>query len=341
VIWLTWRQHRQQALAGAIGLGLIALFLFLTHSGIAREFRTSGLQSCLASGNSNCGGPQEVFSGHYNGLQFLIPLFLVVPLLVGLFWGAPMVAREMEQGTYRLAWTQSVTRRRWFTTKVALVGGAAVAGAVAFAELVTWWSSMFVRASDDRFVPGIFDIRGIVPIAYVLFALALGVLVGTLVRRTLPAMAATLGAFIGVRALVTLFLRAHYIAAKALSAPLPIVSGKGGLAGIAVGPDRNLVGAWVLKQVTVDRAGSLVSNGLGFDFNYMSAHCPGTIPPAPTSPSPSQLAACVHRLGIHSVTTYQPGSKFWAFQGIESAIYVALAAALFLVAGWVVRRRLA
>src|SRR5205814_8144758 len=175
-------------------------------------------------------------NNHYHGLQFLVPLFLVVPLLIGLFWGAPLVARELEDGTHRLVWTQSVTRRRWFTTKVALVGGAAAAGAVAFAELVTWWSSMFTRANADRLTPGIFDIRGIVPVAYVLFALALGVFVGTLVRRTLPAMAATLGAFIGVRILVTLFLRAHYLAARTLSAPLPVAGGgKGGPGGILLG----------------------------------------------------------------------------------------------------------
>jgi len=176
----------------------------------------------------------------------------------------------------------------------------------------------------------------------VLFALALGVFVGTLVRRTLPAMAATLGAFIGVRILVTLFLRAHYLAARTLSAPLPVAGGgKGGPGGILIGPAQNLTDAWILKQVTVDRAGALVSKGVGFDLNYMSAHCPGAIPPAPTLPSPSQLAGCVHRLGIHTVTTYQPGTRFWAFQGIESAIYLALAAALLVAAGWVVRRRLA
>src|SRR5205823_3216582 len=190
----------------------------------------------------------DLFDRQYRGLQFLVPLFLVVPLLVGLFWGAPLVARETEQGTHRLVWTQSITRRRWFSTKVALVAGAAVVGAAAFAELVTWWSGIFVRADANRFSPGIFDIRGIVSIAYVLFAVALGVLVGTLVRRTLPAMAATLGAFIGVRVLVTLFLRAHYLAARTLSAPLPVAGGgKGGPGGILIGPVQNLTDAWILK----------------------------------------------------------------------------------------------
>ncbi len=336
MIWLTWRQHRQQALAGGIGLGLIAVFLLLTHSGIASNFKFSGLENCLASPGLDCGQLADQFDQQYRGYQFLIPLFLIVPLLVGLFWGAPLVARELEQGTYRLAWTQSVTRRRWFTTKAALIGGASVVGAVAFAELVTWWSSIFVSLHDARFNPGIFDIRGIVPIAYVLFAVALGVLIGTLVRRTLPAMAATLGGFVGVRVLVTLLARPHYMAAKVTSIPVAI---KG--SGISIGGPI-LDNSWILKQVTVDRLGHFAYSGGGITITpTIAGRCPGVIPPPPNLPSPGQLGQCFSRLGLHTVTTYQPGSRFWAFQGIEFAIYAALAVALFATAAWVVRRRLA
>jgi ABC-type transport system involved in multi-copper enzyme maturation permease subunit len=334
VIWLTWRQHRQQALAGGIGLGLIALLLLLTYPGIANTFKSSGLQSCLASPGRDCGQLAAQFDQRYHGLQFLAALFLFIPLLVGLFWGAPLVAREMEQGTYRLAWTQSVTRRRWFSTKIALIAGGSLIGAVGFAAIVTWWSGLFVRADANRFSPGIFDIRGIVPAAYVLFALALGVLVGTLVRRTVPAMAATLGSFIGVRVLLTLFARTHYMAAKTVTAP---VSAQGG--GVRFGFD-DPAGAWILKQVTLDRAGAIAGPGAGFDLNYLNARCPGVIPRPGALPTQAKLASCLHRIGLHFVTTYQPGSRYWAFQGIEFGIYAALAVALFLTAGWIVRRRL-
>jgi hypothetical protein len=335
MIWLTWRQHRQQALAGAIGLGLLAAFFLVTHPGIANTFRSTGLASCLATPGRDCGPAAEQFDQQYRGLQFLVPLFLAVPLLVGLFWGAPLVARELEQGTYRLVWTQSVTRRRWFSTKVALIACAAVVGAAAFAELVTWWSGIFVSLHDSRFSPGIFDIRGIVPIAYAPFALALGVLVGTLVRRTLPAMAATLGGFIAVRVLVTLFARPHYLAAKMASTPLGTVK-----AGIAVGGDK-LAGAWIIHQVTVDRLGHVLSGGQGVAFDFLNRHCPGVFPQPPAVPSPAKVTACLDRLGLHTVTTYQPASRFWAFQGIEFAIYAVLAFVMFGAAAWVVHRRLA
>jgi hypothetical protein len=330
MIWLSWRQHRQQVLAGAIGLALLASWLFVSHLGIARMWGTTGLASCFASPGRDCSGVSDVFNTHYQGLRFLIPLFLIAPLLIGLFWGAPLVARELEHGTQRLIWTQSVTRRRWFSTKLALVGGGVVVGMAALAALVTWWTSMFVRAGNVRLTPGVFDIRGIVPIAYGLFALGLGVLAGTLIRKTIPAMAATLGGFVAVRAIVTLMARRHFFAPKTISQPM-------------LGPQGPIgSGDWVLSTETVDRTGHVVSAlGRGFDLNYLGPRCQGLIPPPPNLPTKGNLAACVNRLGLHAVTTYQPGSRFWAFQGIEFAIYAALAAGLLLVAAWVVRRRLA
>jgi hypothetical protein len=332
MVWLTWRQHRQQALAGGLALGVLALFLILTHTGIAHTFKSSGLAACLSGSTRDCSNVADTFDRQYRGFQLLIPLFLAVPLLVGLFWGAPLVARELEHGTHRLIWTQSVSRRRWLSTKLVLIAGASVGAAAAFAALVTWWSSMFVRATDERFDPGVFDVRGIVPIAYVLFALALGVAASALIRKTLPAMVATIAGFIGVRAIVSLFVRPHYMAARTVSSPV-----------FAPGPHTQqiLSGAWTIKEVTVDRAGRVVSHGRGFDFNFLASRCPGVVKHPTTMPNKVGLAGCLRRLGIHTVTTYQPGSRFWAFQGIESAIYIALAAALFVTAALIVRRRLA
>ena len=114
-----------------------------------------------------------------------------------MFWGAPLVARELESGTYRLAWTQSVTRRRWLTIKVALVGVAALAVAGLASWLVSWWFAPLDAINMNRFDPSVFGARGIVAIGYAGFAFALGVAAGALTRRTLPAMAATLVGFIG------------------------------------------------------------------------------------------------------------------------------------------------
>ena len=119
-------QH--QLLTGTAALALLALFLVLSGSGIASTFRSSGLAACLAVPGRDCGDLQSVFTEHYSSLQFTIPLFLILPALLGVFWGAPLLAREVEQGTHRLAWTQSVGRLRWPLTKLSGCGVAGGAG---------------------------------------------------------------------------------------------------------------------------------------------------------------------------------------------------------------------
>ncbi len=214
MIWLTWRQHRTQLLAGAVALALIAAALLLTGFGIAATFRDSGLADCLAAPGRDCEAVQNLFDNRYVNLQFTIPLFLVLPALLGIFWGAPLVARELEHGTHRLAWTQGVSRLRWAGTKVVTLAGAAVLGAALLAWLLSWWSRPFVASSDNRFSFGVFDLRGIVPVAYALFALAVGVAAGTLIRRTVPAMAATVGVYAAVRLVVELWVRPHLASAR-------------------------------------------------------------------------------------------------------------------------------
>ena len=136
MIWVTWRQHRQQLFVGAATLAVLVGFLLLTGFGIASTFRTSGLARCLAIPGRDCGDLSQAFGDRYSSLSFLIPLFLIVPAVIGMFWGAPLVAREIEQGTHRLAWTQSVTRLRWLGTKAAALAMATVSGAV----VVAWMS---------------------------------------------------------------------------------------------------------------------------------------------------------------------------------------------------------
>src|SRR5439155_11352701 len=173
-----WRQHRAQLMAGSAVLALLLAFLLTTGFGIASAFRSSGLAGCLALPGGHCDDLANAFDGRYSNLQFLVPLFLVLPAVIGLFWGAPLVAREIEQGTHRLAWTQGVTRLRWLFVKLAMLAGATAAGVAALTWVLSWWSRPLVAAADNRLNPGPFDLRGIVPIAYALFALALGVAVG-------------------------------------------------------------------------------------------------------------------------------------------------------------------
>ena len=134
---------------------------------------------------------------------------LLTPAIIGLFWGAPLITRELETGTFRLAWNQSVTRTRWMAVKLGLIGLAAMAATGLFSLMITWWADPIDRVTTSgwragydvvhRLAPLVFDARGITPIGYAAFAFALGITAGVLIRRTLPAMAATLAAFAAVQ----------------------------------------------------------------------------------------------------------------------------------------------
>ena len=145
--WLVWRQHRQQVLAAAIAMLAVVLFLVPTGRQMHAAFDDLGLRRCLPGAgpaklvapDGGCASLSEQFSGRFQGLATTSLLLLFLPVLVGMFWGAPLVAREVEHGTHRLVWTQGVTRLRWATVKLALVGGGVVLAAAAYAALVGWW----------------------------------------------------------------------------------------------------------------------------------------------------------------------------------------------------------
>jgi len=327
MIWVAWRQHRQQLLAGAITLGVFAVFLLLTGLGMAHTFASSGLTQCLSTNANNCGELADAFTRLYDRYQILIPLFLLLPVLVGMFWGAPMVAREIERGTHRLAWTQGVSRRRWIVTKVGLVSLGAVVASAAFVALVTWWSRPLVTATQDRFSPGIFDLRAIVPIAYTVFAMLLGVAIGSIITKPLPAIGITLAVFVAVRFAITAFFRQHYLPVQHL------VSNFGGPR-----PNAATMG-WIINENTIDRTGAIVAHGGGLEFGYLASHCPGIATQGPLlGKSSAVIDACVQRLGLQDAITYQPDSRFWTFQWIEFGVYIALAVALAGFVLWRVKR---
>ena len=153
----------------------------------------------------------SVGDGLFNGDGAIIDLVnftVVIPLLIGQFWGAPLLAREIEEGTHKLVWTQSVTRRRWLASNTSALLGAAMAVGGVLAVAVTWWSRTFDLSQQDRFTK--FDIQGFVPIAYAICGAALGLAAGIVIRRTLPALAATLAIMVGLRIVVASYLRPHY-----------------------------------------------------------------------------------------------------------------------------------
>ena len=163
------------------------------HAGLVHLYNTT-VAGCSARGD--CQAAISQYLDNDSTLRTWLGVLVVAgPGLLGLFWGAPLVARELEAGTFRLAWTQSVTRTRWLVVKLALGGWASMTAAGLLSLIVTWWASPLDRAHLNIF--NTFDERDIVPIGFALFAFVRGVFAGLIIHRTLPAMAATLVVFVG------------------------------------------------------------------------------------------------------------------------------------------------
>lgn len=330
--WLAWRQHRSQAYRAAAALAVFAVLLLVTGRQMASQYQ-SARTSCDAS--HTCGNlAANTLLSVPPVLFLLVTLTVVVPCLLGVFWGAPLVARELETGTSQFAWMQSITRSRWLTVKAgwALLAAAAWSGAVS--ALVTWWSSPVNALQHQNFQPGQFDIQGIVPVGYALFAVALGIAAGTLLRRTLPALAITLGVFTTLRIVIADYLRPHYMTPftmtyNFLRHPAPSPAGS----------------SWLISRIIAGPGGQVPSSqahlvpSLGFSIGGVPvSHMPSACQ-ALVSQGPLKVFSCLTAHGYHGLITYQPASRYWAFQGIETGIFVLLAAALIAMTAIAVTRR--
>ena len=242
---LIWRLHRHQVFFAGCALLVLAVILLITGTTMANDYH-SALSTCGVT--RTCG---EVSGALFQGDGLIIDvvsLSVVVPLLFGLFWGAPLVAKEFEEGTLDVAWTQSVTRRRWMTSNIAWAIVAAVLWGAAMTLLVTWWRRPEDALHGGRFSV-VFDITGITPVAYSVFAVALGIAAGTLFRRVLPALATTLAGFVATRAAIGLWLRPRYLAPIRQSFPL--------VNDVSGAPP----GAWALSKVVVNPGGKVFAPG--------------------------------------------------------------------------------
>jgi hypothetical protein len=163
-----------------------------------------------------------------------------------------------------------------------------------------------------------FDVQGIVPAGYALFATALGIAAGMLLRRTLSAIAIVLAGFVCLRLVFTQFIRQHYMTAvTAYYSPLANFTPSGS--------------SWALSQGFVSKQGQ-VFTGESVGAILVNGVPSCLVRGAPLSTAQFSALSCMRAHGFRGFTTYQPASRYWAFQGIETGIFVALAAALLALA---------
>jgi hypothetical protein len=320
--WLIWRQQRRQAIAVVVALIVAAALLVGSGLEILSTYHTA-LRTC-STGMGGCSHLDgQVFQGgQYSRFFDLVDAVgFLVPLALALFWGAPLLAREFEEGTHRLAWAQSVTRLRWLGTKLACTLGAAVVCAGVLSGLVTWWYHPVNAVQQNRFGSVVFDTQALVPVGYAVFGVAVGCLMGTLLRRTVPAMGATLLIWGFVRYVFDEYLRPHLLPTHTVLASITKAFGN-----TPAGP-----GSWVLGSTLVNGAGRMLP-GAKIDPAQIPAACRAVYY------SDNGLSSCLANHGYHYLVRFQPASNYWPAQGIELAIYVVLAAALVGLTCWKVAR---
>ena len=344
MIWVTWRQFRAQAIAGLAILAAATAYFVITGLSMHHTY-TIDAAGCSSLGDG-CDGALSQFRDGYAGAFDLVQLLMIVTVgLLGVFWGAPLIARELENGTHQVAWNQSITRTRWLAVKLAGVGAATIGSVALLSYLLTWWSGPLDPIAGSRFSANVFATHDFVPVGYALFSLAVGVTTGLLIRRTVPAMAVTLAVFVGVQILMPTVVRPHLLPSTTVTYPLDAAT-----ANLAQGVYTqdggsevylNLPyprGAWILDTTPVENsAGSVVAAS-----DHLACFPGGGGGPDDSkgaAPDTGQMIGCLAPYDLHESMTYQPANHYWPLEWLETGIFTALAAAMSGFCFWWIRRR--
>lgn len=326
MIWLTWRQHRAQALAGLVLIVAGAAFFLPFGHAIRDAYAHDGIGPCLAqaTGADHCQNAMYAFLQQFNGVaNHLLTWFTPLPGLIGGIVGATVLGREYDHGTWRLAWTQAVPRTRWLVRRILLLAAGIAVLALSLSTLSGWFRGPVDRVSG-RFSPGAFDLEGLTLTGYTLFAFAAGVLAGQLLRRTVAAIVAAFTAYMAVRIPVEFWLRPHYQA--------PVVR-LAATASPTVGPMSPPVSPgppdWILGRDLVDHAGHTLPPGLQDQVYQQMSNLDGQ----------AARDAYLHAHALQYRLILQPADRFWTFQAIEATVFTGLAAALLGIAIWRLRKR--
>lgn len=323
--WVTRRQRRGALIGTSIVLGVFAVYLLVMA--IIQNNAYAAVAACHPAAALRCQSLAQAFTRDYwggggrviqsGGAQTVSSLMFALPVLLGAFVGAPLLAREFESGTFRFAWTQGAGRTRWAVSTLVLPAAALTLAAGAFTGLSYWYFRPFLADGQvSEMLPLVFALLGVAFAAWTLFAFALSAFFGTLLRRTVPAIALTLVVYIVLAIGTATAIRPHYMT--------PVtVRGWNGSAGAG----------WVIGSWATSPTGQILSQG---DLGNVAAHLPASVQ---NSQSPDAFTNWLTQHGYTLWQSVQPDSRFWSFQLIEGGWLIAVSALLIGACVWLVRRR--
>ncbi|MBM7774629.1 hypothetical protein JOD54_004833 [Actinokineospora baliensis] len=323
MIWVTWRQHRATLLTAAFLLVAIAVPTLISGFAMHEQFRADGIAACVADPSARAGCAQLAgqFAAQYGEWENRMVWVAFLPALIGVFVGAPLLAREFEHGTWRFAFTQGVSRTRWLVTQLAVVGIGAAVLALACSLLFNWWRQP-LDAMSSPMRTAAFTVSPALA-ALTLFALALGVFAGVLLRRTVIAMGLTLAVFLTVRITLEEKLRPHYLS--------PLV--RTDAPGAPKASDELPPTDWILDEGLLSSAGHRLSDGEERAV-LRQVYDDGTV-----REGGAALERYLAEHGLRHYTEYHPAGRYPAMLMIEFGLYLGLALVLFAAAAHLVRRR--
>jgi hypothetical protein len=313
--WAAWRLQRTETIVTAAIVAAVAAVLVPVGLHMASVYRHDHLSTCVSAQQkfSSCGKfALGGFLQQFQGINSLLGWFNLLPGLVGVLLAAPLLL-DLENGTFRFAWTQSVTRRRWIAGKVGIAAAVAFAAAVVFSQLITWYRGPLDHL-QGRLDSSSFDFEGTVDYAYVLFALGLALTIGVLARRVVPALIVGFVSYFVARVFVDTWLRQRFLTPVSATWKASV-------------PGPNLNRDWVLTMGPSDRLG----------------HFTAPIFRATTAVPCAKGQGCIFTKppGEYTHAVFLPASRFWALQGVETAMFGGIAAALILFAAWWIHDRVA
>lgn len=317
--WAAWRLQRTETILTAAIAVILAAVLVPVGLHMASVYNADHISVCAGAQNIKqnftCARVVGDFLQRFEGINPLIGWFNLIPGLVGVLVAAPLLL-ELENGTFRFAWTQSVTRRRWIAGKLGAAVAVALLAALALSQLVTWFHEPWIHL-NGRLDTNVFDFAGTVDYAYVLFALGLALTIGVLVRRAVPALIVGFISYVVARVFCDTWLRQRLLTPDSAT-----------WKSNTPGPDLNH--AWVLSQGPSDRLGNVI----GPIFH-------GAVGAAPCGKGQPCTSITITPPGNYMHAVFFPASRFWAFQGVETAMFGGIALALILFAAWWIHERVA
>ncbi|HEX7301382.1 ABC transporter permease subunit [Lentzea sp.] len=318
--WLIWRQHRTEVCVLGLLVGVFGIALLVLGSQ-AHGLFPGGVTTCAGEARFDdaCAAAFRRLDDEYGFVENLLAAFYLVPVVVGAFLGAPLLARELEDGTWQLAWTQAVPRMRWLAAKLTALAGVTVLLTGLFTAVLTWFREPF-DVWEGRFQYDAFDLQGLVPVAYALFAFAVATAAGAVLRRSLPAFGVAFGTFLAARMGIALLARPAYATPLTTVEPVPASKAQAGhVPGVA---------DWTIDRGYADAAGRGLSSA---EYSELEAAA---------DRAGTDLPRFLHDQGVQRVEVYHPADRFWTFQFIETALFVGVAAILLGVVVWRIRRRM-